>query len=418
MKLIDLLATGWAEIRAHKMRSFLSFFAIAIGIATFFYTLSILSQRYSDIERAVELAGKGRLDVSTDHPLDTDQYQELKNMLPEGTSLSFVTDNSFDRLYYKNNTISSFLNFGVFPSWVDSNFVYRLEGRFINYTDIENKNRVMVLMVFPHEKEERDLWKWNHHDPDEDPPQTMKDFTYHHNLLGQQVTMNDESFTVVGILHAPEAKDDPRFPEERETIVPAFIPHTTWYELQPSWQESFSERIRVVTGDERTVRQAANVVTTFLRTQFGKDEKPEIEFFYETAKARTKEAREDLNNMLFLGLIAMIAGGIGIMNVTMAVIFSRTKEIGIRRALGATRQDILTQFLVEAMLLGFCGSIAGMLLGYGAVLHLAVNTKEMTFSWWVVALSILIAISTSFLFALYPAWKASNLKPVDALKYE
>jgi putative ABC transport system permease protein len=106
------------------------------------------------------------------------------------------------------------------------------------------------------------------------------------------------------------------------------------------------------------------------------------------------------------------------MNVTMAVIFSRTKEIGIRRALGATRRDILTQFLVEAMLLGFCGSIAGMILGYGAVLYLANNTKQMTFSWWVVALSILIAISTSFLFALYPAWKASKLKPVDALKYE
>lgn len=116
MKLIDLLATGWAEIRAHKMRSFLSFFAIAIGIATFFYTLSILSQRYRDIERAVELAGKGRLDVSTEHPLDTDQYQELKNMLPEGTSLSFVTEDSFERMYYKNNTISSFLNYGVFPS--------------------------------------------------------------------------------------------------------------------------------------------------------------------------------------------------------------------------------------------------------------------------------------------------------------
>lgn len=418
MKLIDLLATGWAEIRAHKMRSFLSFFAIAIGIATFFYTLSILSQRYRDIERAVELAGKGRLDVSTEHPLDTDQYQELKNMLPEGTSLSFVTEDSFERMYYKNNTISSFLNYGVFPSWADSNFVYRLEGRFINYTDIENKNRVIVLMVFPHEKEERDFWKWSHHNSDEDPPQDIKDFTYRHNLLGQQVTMNDESFTVVGILHAPETKDDPRFPEEKERIVPVFIPHTTWYELQPAWQENFSEKIRVITGDERTVRQAANTVTTFLRSQFGKNEKPEIKFFHETAKARTKEAREDLNNMLFLGLIAMIAGGIGIMNVTMAVIFSRTKEIGIRRALGATRRDILTQFLVEAMLLGFCGSIAGMVLGYGAVLHLAVNTKEMTFSWWVVVLSVLIAISTSFIFALYPAWKASNLKPVDALKYE
>ncbi len=419
MKLIDLLATGWAEIRAHKMRSFLSYFAIAIGIATFFYTLSILSQRYSAIERAVELAGKGRLDVSTDHPLDTDQYQELKNMLPPGSSLSFVTHLDNNRMYYKDYTIDGFFTIGVFPSWVDSNFAYRLEGRFINHTDIENKSRVMVLMAFPHEKEKRRLGEFGQAlDPGETPPVKIRDFSYHHNLLGQQVTLNDETFTVVGILHVPEIKNDPRFPGDREHNVLAFLPHTTWYEIQPAWLDYFSEDIRVVTGSERTVRQASHTLITFLRRHFGKDENPKIDFFHEKVKDQVKRARKDLNNMLFLGLIAMIAGGIGIMNVTMAVIFSRTKEIGIRRALGATRQDILTQFLVEAMLLGFCGSIAGMLLGYGAVLHLAVNTKEMTFSWWVVALSILIAISTSFLFALYPAWKASNLKPVDALKYE
>ena len=133
---------------------------------------------------------------------------------------------------------------------------------------------------------------------------------------------------------------------------------------------------------------------------------------------RVKDALADLKKMLFLGLIAMIAGGIGIMNVTMAVIFSRTKEIGIRRALGATKRDILAQFLVESMLLGLCGSFAGMLLGYTAVVYMAADASQMTFSWWVVALSVLIALVTSFLFALYPAWQASKLRPVDALKYE
>ena len=131
-----------------------------------------------------------------------------------------------------------------------------------------------------------------------------------------------------------------------------------------------------------------------------------------------RAARKSLNNMLFMGIIAMIAGGIGIMNVTMAVISSRTKEIGIRRALGASRKDILFQFLVEAMLLGLCGSFAGMILGYIAVLHIAENVRQMTFSWWVVAGSIIIALFTSFIFALYPAWQAAKLNPVDALKHE
>ena len=119
-----------------------------------------------------------------------------------------------------------------------------------------------------------------------------------------------------------------------------------------------------------------------------------------------------------MGIIAMIAGGIGIMNVTMAVIFSRTREIGIRRALGASRKDILFQFVVEAMLLGLCGAVAGMILGYLAVLHLAENINQMTFSWWVIVCSVVIALFTSFIFALYPAWQAAKLRPVEALKHE
>ena len=77
MKLPDLISTGWTEIRSHKMRSFLSFFAIAIGIATFFYTLSVLSQRYRDIDRAAKISGTGRIDIITEHPLDMTQYYIL-----------------------------------------------------------------------------------------------------------------------------------------------------------------------------------------------------------------------------------------------------------------------------------------------------------------------------------------------------
>ena len=181
-------------------------------------------------------------------------------------------------------------------------------------------------------------------------------------------------------------------------------------------REKGETSIRILTGKESTARIAAKSLTSFLRSRFGPEEKPNIEFFSDTLQTELKNARKSLNKMLFMGIIAMIAGGIGIMNVTMAVIFSRTKEIGIRRALGASRKDILFQFLVEAMLLGFLGSCAGMVLGYIAVLHLAKDISQMTFAWWVVALSVLIALITSFLFALYPAWQAAKLKPVDALR--
>ncbi len=419
MKLPDLIAAGWTEIYSHKMRSFLSFFAITIGIATFFYTLSVLSQRYRDIDRSAKISGIGRVDVSTDYPLDMTQYNALKDMLPKKTSVSFVPNwYLHGEFTYKNTNVSGFRYTGVMPTWKDSSFAYRLEGRFINWQDIANKNRVAVITVYPHEKKERRLYQNIRQEEGQEEPAKLTEFTAHVNLLNQQIMMENEMFTVVGLLHSLEANKDPRFPQDREWSPRIYMPYTTFYEILPSWKEEIGTEIRLITGQEKSAHTAAAAVISFLRAQFGIDEKPQPKFFRNEVNKRIQDARADLNKMLFLGLIAMIAGGIGIMNVTMAVIFSRTKEIGVRRALGATRRDILAQFLVEAMLLGLCGSFAGMLLGYIAVLHMAADVSQMTFSWWVVALSILIALVTSFLFALYPAWQASKLRPVDALKYE
>ena len=422
MRLPDLMATGWTEIWAHKMRSFLSFFAIAIGIATFFYTLSVLSQRYSQLNRSAEVAGAGRVETRTNHPLTMVQYKDLKARLPEESSLNFTTDDYsvqqgwWNSLYHKGNPLVGAMVYGILPSFKEADFVYRLEGRFINWHDVENKHRVLVMTVFPREVKKSKRYDW--WDNVDEHTQKVKDYSEHHHLLHQQVVLNDQTFTVIGLLHLPTESQDSRLSENREYSPTLYLPYTTWYDLYPQENDSRPVSIRVVTGRESSVRAAGGTLTSYLRSQFGPDEKPEITFFHEKIEERLQETRKSLNNMLFMGIIAMIAGGIGIMNVTMAVIFSRTKEIGIRRALGASRKDILFQFVVEAMLLGLCGAIAGMILGYLAVLHLAEDTSQMTFSWWVVAGSILIALVTSFLFALYPAWQAAKLKPVEALKNE
>ena len=419
MKLPDLILTGWDEIKAHKMRSFLSFFAIAIGIATFFYTLSVLSQNYRDINRAVKIGGQGRISTSTQHLLSLAQYQALLQMLPQGSSLSLETDWGWNSFFYKGKEIVYTPTVGVLPSWQDADFAYRLEGRFFNWQDIKNRQRVAVLIVFPREKEKHFI-DWS--DPSETDSNRipLKDLVYRHNLLNQTLSIDHENVKVIGILHVPAFEQDPRFARYRDRMYEVLLPYTTWQDIQaiPDMQDQYKTKIRILTGDDSTAALAATQTVSFLRSQFGIEEKPEINFFKNEVTVQVKNAYAELKKMLFLGLIAMVAGGIGIMNVTMAVIYSRTKEIGIRRALGATRIDILFQFLIEAMLLGLCGSIAGMVLGYGALLHTAQKASQMTFSWWVVVLSVLIGLVTSFLFALYPAWQAAKLKPVDALKYE
>lgn len=420
MRLPDVIATGWTEIWAHKMRSFLSFFAIAIGIATFFYTLSVLSQHYRKLDKGAALAGEGRVDTNTQHPLTLAQYKDLQHMLPQNSSLSFVTDEnygfaSFSSIHYRGKVLSGFKLVGIMPTWKDSNFVYKLEGRFINWQDVVNKHNVALLTVYPNEKQQRYLFDYIY--PEDNNMVKLNEFTTHHNLLNQSFTLYNKTFRVIGLLHVPPQNEDVRLYQDQDDSSFVYIPYTTWYDLTKKQQDS-PTTIRVITGKESLARLAGNTLFSYLRSQFGPNEKPEIKFFYNTLQQKLKQARKSLNNMLFMGIIAMIAGGIGIMNVTMAVIFSRTKEIGIRRALGASRKDILFQFVVEAMLLGLCGAIAGMILGYLAVLYLAENTNQMTSSWWVIVVSVLIALITSFLFALYPAWQAAKLKPVEALKNE
>ncbi len=415
MKLPDLIVTGWAEIISHKMRSFLSVFAIAIGIATTFYTLSILSQNYRNINRTAEISGTGRLDSQVDRPISMEQHRQLMQVLPPGSSVSLRTEEAFVLASYKEQPFSGFSMEGVLPSWMDSAFNYEVEGRFFNWQDIENKHRVAVIIVYPREKNLRDMYfLWDNHGVDT----KLEDMAKHINLLNQQITLNGETFTVVGILRAPRVEKDFRAARDQERRQLILIPYSTWGEMLPYRLEYASTDLRIVTGDEKTAHLAQAELTSFLRQQFGRQFNPNIRLFRNELLLARKTAWYNLRSMFFIGLIAMIAGGIGIMNITMVIIFSRTREIGIRRALGATRLDILVQFLVEALLLGLCGAAGGIVLGYLAVVHMADNAAQMTSSWWVIATAVLLALATSFLFALYPAYQASKLKPVDALKYE
>jgi len=423
MRLWDLILTGVAEIRTHKLRSFLSFFAISIGIATFFYTLSMLSQRYRDIDRATAVSGEGRLDVELEEipPFSLKQYDELKSILPEESSISVATwswwaDLTYNNIYLYNNHV-----FGTTPEWKDSRNIFQLEGRFITWNDVLNHTRVAVIVVHPRDRRERRGHSWTSNRENYTKQEALDDFTSHRNLLHQTVLIENETFTVVGLLHMPTYEQDPRFDSDKrdEHNMPAvLVPLTSLYDIAPSWRETHDTSLRVLTNKKGTTRTASAKLDSFLRLQYGTEKSHKIEAFDDMIQAELRQARRELNKMFFMGLIAMIAGGIGIMNVTMAVILSRTREIGVRRALGATRKDILFQFLVEAMLLGLCGAVAGMVLGYLAVLHLAGSASQMTFAWWVVVLSVLIALVTSFAFALYPAWQAARLKPVDALKHE
>lgn len=419
------LRTGLLEIRAHAVRSILSAMAVAIGVASLLYTFIQTEGMRQRFQQAAEMMGPGPIDISSERGFKSKgfspglQYEDalaIRRAFPEMYMVSPKMFRHVSIVAYRDWIWTEGTSvLGITPEWARRGWVYQKRGRFINEEDMERSKRICVLI------EEGGWLK---------PPSWVRrwmkaskldELIKKTDLLGKTIQLGAHSFQVVGILKEPPAEKDPRWFQRfwgRNSSV--LIPITA---AQNYFEDGGSgiDQIVVDTGDEKKIDfYRRSIERLLLERHFGEKD-VRVMNFLELIANRMEQQKKYQRAVMAMGLVCLLAGGIGIMNVTLAIIFSRIKEIGIRRALGASRGDILLQFSTEASLLGFLGGVLGIVLG-----HAGVNFFIKDLQWAQIAslspihYAVIFAIAggTGFLSAVWPAWQAAKLDPVDALRYE
>ena len=425
MNLGEAARAAAREIRIHKLRSLLSFSAISVGAASLLYTLAQTRGMQQAVQRNLELMGPGALSIEhkrnyvgrgLSKGLTVDDAQALRARMPELFMVSPTAGNWGPDLAYEGKRVESASVLGVTPEWRRRNWVYTRRGRFFSERDQREAARVCVI-VEPGGWVKKPFWLsyWGIQESDFDKLVSRRD------LLGRRLRIGGHEFVVVGALKLPPKDKDPRWDSwNNPSILLPLASYSRFLGSSRGNAPGAVDEIAVDTGDEKTLGPARRRIETILKQRHRGEEDFEVKNQRQELEDSIREENKYVLVALILGVVALISGGIGILNVTLAAVYSRVREIGIRRALGAERADVLALFVAEAALLGLAGGVAGVLLGVVGIEKLAkaADRDVVDMTWYHAVAMVALSSAVAAAFSAYPAWLASRLDPVEALREE
>ncbi|BDF58679.1 permease [Christensenellaceae bacterium] len=380
---------AFSSIWGNKMRSFLTMLGIIIGIMAVVVLVSIVSSATASVSSALENLGASTISVS----VTSSRYQpltlsEVSAFADEYDSISSSAASTTQSATLKAGDTSATASVvGTVPAYAEINDLSLQSGRFIKSPDVDNNSAVAVIGT--------DL---------------ADDLFGRTDIVGETISVDGRSFLVVGVL--ADAGESLMGSENSNIIIPYSTAQRIFY---ISGVTSFT----VAASDSTVVGQAEDDITAALMAKF-KDE----DAFTIMNQSTILESMDDITNtmaLMFGGIagISLLVGGIGIMNIMLVSVAERTREIGIRKAIGAGRKRILLQFLIEALVVSTIGGLIGLAASWGllAVLSLALG-QAYAMSGGVALLAVLFSMAIGVIFGINPANKAAKMAPIDALRTE
>ncbi|CEO28010.1 ABC transporter permease [Paraclostridium sordellii] len=389
MNLFQIIKMSLQEIKSSKLRSFLTILGTAIGAASIilFVTISIGARQsmYKEVEAVsseVVTANINTVDENkTIQREDIDDLLSYQNIKEVSAVISGPAS-----VLYNSKEIETNIS-GVDESYKPINKLKIKSGRFLNSIDLENYNNVAIIGS----KVAKKIFQL------EDP-------------VGKYVNINSVPYKIVGVLE--QVYDKYELPDDEKIYIPLM-------NAENILNTKGIATMFVKGSSVETIYDTTKDVEKFLIKKIGnKDE------FYITSNQEIIDMSKSMNIILdimvgSISSISLFVAGIGIMNMMLVSVTERTKEIGIRKALGAKEKTILTQFLVESLTISSIGGISGAILGIlGSNIVLSIMGSDPYIAWPVVIISILFSILMGVIFGVTPAKKAAKLKPIVALKSE
>ena len=401
---------AFETLRANKLRSALTILGVSVGVITVIFMVSIIQGLNKAFAEQVESLGSNTIFISKFDPgfgrppgpeeihrkdLTVEDAEALRTEAPSLAGASPVKRMIAVTARYRDKQTDTPILFGVTPYYEFVHTQYVARGRFIKDLDMDNRDNVVIIGV----DVARALF------PYEDP-------------LEKDIRIAGNPYHVIGVME-PLGNF---FGQSRDNSL--FIPITTFDKYYPD--RPFPETVFFIVArphSRAVVKSAMDEMTDILRRRrrvplnapnnFGMSSQDSLLDIYNQLTGATALV------LTAISFVALMIGGIGVMNIMLVSVTERTKEIGVRKAVGATRANILSQFLIEAVVLTGIGGLAG--LAVGELLAVIINKYSPLpahVPLWAIGVGVGISAAVGIVFGLWPAWKAARLDPIEALRWE